>query len=72
MKNILLLIALMFVGSVSYAGECVNGSCKVLRSRAVNVTKEVVQVPVTVTRRTVEATRNVGRKTAARIRSVVR
>ena len=72
MKNVLLIIALMFVGSISYAGECANGSCKVLRSRAVNVTREVVQVPVTVTSRTVEATRNLGHRTIARVRSVVR
>ena len=63
MKNVLLLIALMFVGSVSYAGECVSGNCKVLRSRAVTVTQEIVQVPVAVTRRTVEASRNVGSRT---------
>jgi hypothetical protein len=72
MKNALLVIALMFVGSVSFAGECANGSCRVVRSRAVNVTREVVQVPVTVTRRTVEATRNLGHKTVARVRSIVR
>jgi hypothetical protein len=72
MKNVLLLIALMFVGSVSYAGECANGSCRVLRSRAVTVTKEIVQVPVAVTRRTVEATRNVGSRTLYRVRSLVR
>ena len=72
MKHVLFVIALMFVGSVSVAGECVNGNCSVLRSRAVTVTKEVLQVPVTVTRRTVEATRNLGRKTASRVRSVVR
>lgn len=72
MKNVCLIIALMFVGSVSFAGECANGSCRVLRSRVVNVTKEVVQVPVTVTRRTVEATRNLGHRTIARVRSIVR
>lgn len=72
MKNVLLLIALMFVSSVGYAGECANGNCKVLRSRAVTVTQEVVQVPVTVTRRTVEASRNLGCRTACRVRSIVR
>lgn len=71
MKNLLLVIALLCVGSTSIAGECANGTCS-LRSRVVNVTREVVSVPVTVTRRTVEATRNVGRKSVARIRSVVR
>lgn len=71
MKNLLLVIALLCVGSTSMAGECASGSCT-LRSRAVNVTREIVSVPVTVTRRTVEATRNLGRKSVARVRSVVR
>ncbi len=72
MKNFVIaaMIVLGMVGS-SYGGECVNGSC-LLRSRVVNVTREVVSVPVTVTRRTVEATRNVGRKAVNRCRSVVR
>jgi hypothetical protein len=64
------MIVLGMVGS-SYGGECVNGSC-LLRSRVVNVTREVISVPVTVTRRTVEATRNVGRKTVNRVRNIVR
>jgi len=74
MKNVLLLIALMFIGSVSYAGECAcaTGNCRVLRSRAVTVTQEIVQVPVAITRRTVEATRNVGSRTLYRVRSLVR
>ena len=71
MKNLFLVIALMCVGSVSMAGECATGNCT-LRSRVVNVTKEVVAVPVIVTRRTVEATRNLGRRSVARVRSVVR
>jgi hypothetical protein len=71
MIKFVFLFALMFLGSSAYAGECANGSCT-LRSRVVNVTREVVSVPVTVTRRTVEATRNVGRRTVARVRSVVR
>jgi hypothetical protein len=72
MKNFVIaaMIVLGMVGS-SYGGECVNGSC-LLRSRVVNVTREVVSVPVTVTRRTVEATRNVGRKAVNRCRSIVR
>lgn len=53
------------------AGECANGKCN-LRSRTVSVAREVIAVPVEVTRRTVEATRNVGRRTVARVRSVVR
>jgi hypothetical protein len=72
MKNFILMIAMVAATcSTSFAGECVNGSCT-LRSRVVNVTREIVQVPVAVTRRTVEATRNVGRRTVARVRSVVR
>ena len=71
MKKFALVFALMFIGSSAFAGECVNGNCT-LRSRVVNVTREVIAVPVTVTRRTVEATRNLGRKTVARVRSVVR
>lgn len=71
MKNLLLVIALLCVGSTSMAGECASGSCT-LRSRAVNVTREIVSVPVTVTKRTVQATRNLGRKSVARVRSVVR
>ncbi len=67
----ILLVALALASSSVYAGECANGSCS-LRSRVVNVTREVVSVPVTVTRRTVQATRNVGRKTVNRIRDVVR
>lgn len=72
MKNFVIaaMLALGMVGS-TYGGECVNGSC-LLRSRVVNVTREVISVPVTVTRRTVEATRNVGRKAVNRCRSVVR
>jgi hypothetical protein len=71
MMKFVLVVALMVVGSSAFAGECANGNCT-LRSRVVNVTREVISVPVEVTRRTVEATRNVGRKTVARVRSVVR
>lgn len=67
----ILMIALTCVSNFTFAGECSGNSCS-LRSRVVNVTREVVSVPVTVTRRTVEATRNVGRRTVARLRSVVR
>lgn len=70
MKYILIL-ALMVTGSFASAGECSNGSCT-LRSRAVNVTREIVSVPVAVTRRTVQATRNLGRRTVSRVRDVVR
>jgi len=66
-----LMIALTLISATSFAGECATGSCP-LRSRVVNVTREVISVPVEVTRRTVEATRNVGRRTVARVRSVVR
>jgi len=71
MIKFVLVFALMVLGSSTYAGECINGHCT-LRSRVVNVTQEIVAVPVAVTRRTVEATRNVGRRTVARVRSVVR
>ncbi|NDB59013.1 hypothetical protein EB001_11230 [bacterium] len=72
MMKFAFVIALMLLGSSTYAGECcVNGNCT-LRSRTVNVTRELISVPVTVTRRTVEATRNFGRRTVARVRSVVR
>lgn len=71
MMKYALVFALMILGSSAYAGECANGNCT-LRSRVVNVTREVISVPVEVTRRTVEATRNVGRRTVARVRSVVR
>lgn len=71
MTKFALVVALMTVGSFGYAGECASGKCLV-RSRVVNVTREVVSVPVTVTRRTVDATRNVGRKTVSRIRNTVR
>jgi hypothetical protein len=57
--------------STANAGECVNGSCN-FRSRTVTVARELISVPVQLTRRTVEATRNVGRRTVARVRSVVR
>lgn len=71
MMKFVLAVALMLVGSSAFAGECFNGNCT-LRSRVVNVTQEIISVPVAVTRRTVEATRNVGRRTVARVRSVVR
>jgi hypothetical protein len=67
----MIMIAMMFVSTYSFGGECVNGTCA-LRSRVVNVTRDIISVPVQVTKRTVEATRNVGRRTVARVRSVVR
>lgn len=69
MKYIMLVLAMLF-GSVSYAGECSNGSCRV-GSRVVNVTKEVVRVPVNVTRRAVTATTNVARGTVRTVRNFV-
>lgn len=64
---------LLIIASSTFvsAGECVNNNCN-LRSRSVTVVRELINVPVQVTRRTVEATRNVGRRTFARVRSVVR
>jgi hypothetical protein len=71
MIKFVLIVVLTILGSSTFAGECVKGNCS-LRSRTVNLTKEVISVPVTVTRRTVEATNNIGRKTVVRVRSVVR
>lgn len=71
MKNFIACVAIALCASVSNAGECVNGTCN-LRSRTVTVARELISVPVQVTKRTVEATRNVGRRTVARVRSVVR
>lgn len=70
MKTFMCIVAVLFCGICS-AGECVNGKCN-LRSRTVIVAREIISVPVEVTRRTVEATRNVGRRSVARVRSVVR
>ena len=71
MKTFIACVVLFLGISVANAGECVNGSCS-LRSRTVTVAREIISVPVQVTKRTVEATRNIGRRTVARVRSVVR
>jgi hypothetical protein len=73
MKSLITCFAIMMCGSVVSAGECAcsGGQCS-LRNRTVTVAREVINVPVQVTKRTVEATRNVGRRTVARVRSVVR
>jgi hypothetical protein len=71
MKTLFTFFALLVCASTVSAGECVNGNCN-LRSRTVTVVRELVSVPVEATRRTVEATRNVGRRTVSRVRSVVR
>jgi hypothetical protein len=70
MKYMLVCVLIVFSGSV-YAGECSGSNCS-LRNRTVNVTKDIVSVPVTVTKRTVEATRNIARRTMARTRNIVR
>ena len=70
MRYVLILALALFSGYAS-AGECSSGACRV-RSRVVNVTKEIVSVPVQVTRRTVEVTRNGLRRVGSRVRSVVR
>lgn len=72
MKNIICLVMIM-LGMISsvYAGECQTGNCK-LRSRVVTVSREVISVPVNITRRSVETTRNFGRKTLTRVRDSVR
>jgi hypothetical protein len=72
MKNIITALVIVFsMTGISFAGECVTGNCT-LRNRTVNVTKEIIAVPVEVTRRTVESTRQVGRRTLARTRNIVR
>lgn len=71
MMKFVMMLLLMVAGSSAFAGECATGNCT-LRNRTVNVTREIINVPVTVTRRTVQATRNVGRKAVNRCRSVVR
>ena len=72
MKNIfLLLVAFVLFGSVASAGECVNGTCS-LRQKSVNVAKAVVKTPVKVVRKTTQVVRNVGQKTAHRVRCFVR
>ena len=47
----ILAVAFILTSSTVFAGECANGKCR-LRSRTVNDTREIVQVPVQVTRRT--------------------
>ena len=71
MKTLLTCVVFCLCFSTVNAGECVGGRCN-LRSRTVTVAREIVSVPVQLTRRTVEATRNVGRRTVARVRSIVR
>lgn len=72
MKNfIFAMVATFILTSTSFGGECLNGTCN-LRSRTVNVTKEVIRVPVVVTSKVVETTRNVGKRTVNRVRNIVR
>jgi hypothetical protein len=71
MKSVALCALLMVFSSTAFAGECSNGSCQ-LRSRVVTATREVVSVPVQVTRKVVEVTRSGVRRAGARVRSVVR
>jgi hypothetical protein len=71
MIKFVIVLLLTFIGSSIYAGECTNGKCLV-RSRVVNVTREVVSVPVTVTRKVVDTTRNFGRRSVSRVRDIVR
>lgn len=66
-----LVVAFALVCGSANAGDCVNGTCG-LRSRVVTTTKEVVRVPVEVTKKTVETTRNGLRRVGSRVRSVVR
>jgi hypothetical protein len=71
MKILIACVLVVMSSGFASAGECVSGKCN-LRSRTVTVAREVIAVPVEVTRRTLEATRSVGRRTVARVRSVVR
>lgn len=71
MKNVLFAMVLVLSGSVAFGGECANGLCR-LPSRVVTATKEVVRVPVQVTRKTVETARNGVRRVGSRVRNVVR
>jgi len=68
----LVMFTVLMIGSSACAGECVNGSCRNFRSKIVNVTQEIISVPVVVTRKTVDVTRQLGRKTINRVRNIVR
>jgi hypothetical protein len=68
----LVMFTVLMIGSSAYAGECVNGSCRNFRNKIVNVTQEIISVPVVVTRKTVDVTRQLGRKTVNRVRNIVR
>jgi len=72
MKNFIfaMIATFIFTGS-SFGGECLNGTCN-LRSRTVNVTREIVNVPVVVTRKVVDTTRNTTKRTVNRVRNIVR
>lgn len=65
------MVLIMIASSNVFAGECVNNSCS-LRNRTVDVAREIISVPVQVTRRTVQAARNVGRITVSKVRGIVR
>jgi hypothetical protein len=66
------MVVLAVVGSSVSAGECANGSCRNFRSKVVNVTQEIISVPVIVTRKTVDVTRQLSRRTVNRVRNIVR
>jgi hypothetical protein len=61
MKNVLLVLALMLIGSVSFAGDCSNGVCSVgprpVR-KVLEVTKNVVTAPVRVVANAVTTVRD--------------
>lgn len=71
MIKFVIALVLTVVGSSVYAGECASNRCPV-RSRVVNVTREVISVPVTVTRKVVDTTRSFGRRSVSRVRDIVR
>lgn len=72
MMKYMIMAAVILTGSSLYAGECVDGKCATLRHRTVNVTRELISVPLTVTHRTVDVTRSSAKRTVSRLRNIVR
>lgn len=71
MIKYILMLMLLVSGSLVNAGECVNGNCRNFRNRTVNVTKEIINVPVTITRKTIQASRNIGRRTVNKVKNII-
>ena len=72
MIKYVLILAIVLSGSMVNAGECVNGTCCKFRNKVVTITQEIISVPVVVTKKTVDVTRQLGRKTINRYRSIVK